>query len=160
MLSGTVVDYNARKVDLYLSPAHDFGVPGFQELNPSFGLAHGGTVCTGFVKLVQKALMLLLTQGRFYDIYWGTSMGNSLRSRNLKQAAREISAAFAPSGHDVVDLLRSEESIDTPLDERIDRIDLVNMAEDPGQGRLLVVIEVAALSQDATVVTLPITWIP
>lgn len=157
---GTTVDYNGRKVDLFLSPGHDFGIPGFQELNPSFGLQHGGSVCTGFVKLVQKALMLLLTQGRFYDIYWGTSMGRTLQARNLRQATLAVQNSFRQSSHDVVDFLRSEEPISIPMDERIDRVDLVNILEDPGQGRLLVVIEVAALSQDATTVTLPITWIP
>lgn len=90
--------------------------------------AHGGTLCTGVQKLVQKFLLLLLTERGSITHFplRGTTFLAQVRQGSLRTTL-DISAAFSEAADDIRQQLLGEQLETDPDDERLDSAELVSV---------------------------------
>jgi hypothetical protein len=126
------------------------------ELNQGFHLETGAKVCTGIVKLTQKALLCLMTYAHYYDPMWGTDMAEMLSVRNFSQAAVSFENIFPLAADRARELLRSQELDTDPYDERIADITLESLSTNRADASMSARIRVESVAGAYTVLTLPV----
>lgn len=151
-------NYDNRTVDLYLLGNLTLkpGTPA-EEVVFGFGLEQdGGKICTGLLKLLQKVVILLLTYSRYFDTAWGSDLAGILGVGSMQKAFQALNASFPGIATNVIILLKAQESTDTPYDEQIKAIDLVDLSNDVQQGKIRLTIRVTSIMGENVVLTLPI----
>jgi hypothetical protein len=158
----TSTNYSNRTIDLWLGGDPTAQFERISITNQSFGLEDqgGGAVCTGFMKLVQKALVLLLTYMYHYDPYWGTDFGNILFAGSVQNAVAALNLIRASATARVVTLLRNEETEGTPYDERIASFIITDISSDLDSGSVSVTLVIRNVAGDTTTYVLPVNVIP
>ena len=115
----STTNYDGRTLDLCIMGRLPYATDTSAEVGTTLDIAVGGQICSGIVKLMQKVLVLLLTYTYRYDPGWGTKLPEALMGGNLTKVKRMLEAGLPEALEKTVDLLRSQEYLDTPLDERI-----------------------------------------
>ena len=116
-------NYDGRTLDLCILGDLPYAENTRSEVNSTLDISKGGQICAGVVKLTQKVMVLLLTYAHRYDSEWGTSLPEVAMSGTIDKAAERLAQVLPETMQRVVGLLKSEEFIDTPLDERIRQLD-------------------------------------
>jgi hypothetical protein len=154
-------NYSGRKIDIDI-----LGTTGVLSAKTpatlSFGLANkdGGKVITGIAKAMQKVLILLLTYQKFYDITWGNDLPLYVYKTNLQVATLKIGNLFSTFASDVIALLATQYTNDTPSDERIAALTLESLVVDANVGSILMTIRLTVESGITTKLVVPINKIP
>lgn len=121
-------DYVGRTVDIWiLRDAPSISGEDTQQL---FGPGDSGQLCTGSIKLAQRWLLEFLTaRGSmpFHMAKRGTTFMTALRAGRLRTEF-DVKSQFAFAAADVRIALQAEETENTPLDERIDTVSLLQLA--------------------------------
>jgi len=130
-------NYNNRKTDL-LMVAVQPKQGGATLSNFDFGLDTGGKICTSVIKLQQKVIVLLLTQFYYYDTFWGTDLPKALFGGSVQQAYDLITNTFTDYSMDVLNLLKSQETTNTPRDERITGLSMTGSSYDVDTGSITI----------------------
>lgn len=152
-------NYDGRRVDYYILGDTSIKINGGpQKVNMSFDLEHGGQICTGILKQMQKAVVLLLTWMYYYDTpEWGTELPQVMQIRSITKARQVFNRVFPEAADKVLDQLRLQQSNITPYDEIITEIVLRDVQVDVDAGKLSATIQMSFASGVTTEIVLPIS---
>jgi len=154
-------DYSDRLVDVELLQTVQRPTQSVQPLQ--INITFGQRVVTGMQKLVQRYIVLLLTE--LEDVHFAPEQGTSFWTDMLRGAANnagQVELAFAFANVDAISQLKLEEaSVSTfgaiPDDERVDRVQLLSFTVDQATGVLDLQIEITNKTGDAYVYVVPVT---
>jgi len=150
-------NYSGRKIDICILGDLPYAADSSGEVTTTLDLGIGGQLCAGIVKLLQKVLIALLTYNYRYDPAWGTSLPEALTRGNLTTALNVINAEVPIVLEAVSELLRRQEFLETPLDERIDRLDLAGeVTADYDTGTISMGIRVTTLQGTTNQIVVPL----
>ena len=115
-----------------------------------------GLVCAGVQKLVQRAIVALLTASRPLEPTAGVPFLTELRSGRLRTAS-DVSSAFARSANAVERQLVADESTSDPDDERLSTLELASIdLSVPGAIALTITVTSRAGTSGVALVPIPL----
>lgn len=148
----TTVNYTGRKVDIALFGLTNSGTP------IDLGLRPTALAITGKLKASQNYIKTLLSQlsERKEDPTYGSGFVSSLKSRNITFPI-QITQAFSSANLLVLKYLKDFYDSSVPLDERIDKVDLLNYSIEPG-GKISLTLQLYTQAGETYVFYLPVAW--
>lgn len=151
-------NYSNRKRDLYMMGDLSFSFgPQTQAVNFSLNSETGGKICTGALKTIQKVIVQLLTYLYYYDPDWGSPLAGLIEYQTMSEVVAYIESAFPLSAEAAIRLLNSQIDINTPLDESVKELELLDTSVDYDSGKVSMRIRVTLMSGDSTELVLPIS---
>ena len=119
----STTNYDGRKLDFCILGTLPYAAGELAEVNTTLDLVLGGRVCAGVVKLMQKVLVLFMTYTYRYDPSWGTVIPEVITTGNLNTVVTQLEQSMPKAMEKVANTLRTQEYADTPLDERVAKIE-------------------------------------
>lgn len=151
-------NYDGRSIDILIFQDHSYNFTKEDVRISWFANERGdGKICTGIVKMAQKAIVVLLTHTQFFDRRWSTDLPTAVfGSGSLTKAQQRIEQDFGIYAQQALELLQAQELVEDPRDEKIRDILLEDISIDRGQGIMNLSIRIEVLSGDDTVLVIPI----
>ena len=145
-------NYFNRKIDIALFGETESGVP------VSMGTRPVSLVITGKLKASQNYLRVMLSNlgERKEDINFGSTLIKNFRSNNIAFSS-EIEQIFLIENVLVLKWIQERYNGDTPEDERIDNVKLLNYDIQSG-GRVILNLELTTVAGESALFHLPVVW--
>jgi hypothetical protein len=148
----TTTNYSNRLVDLSIFPSKVGDRPTLLGIRPT------PLVITGKLKASQNYLKTLLADigERKEDPYFGSQLYSSFKTTNISFPV-QIQQIFSSQNLLVLKYIKERYNDQTPLDEKISTVELINYAIQPG-GQIILEMKLYTEAGETADIHLPVRW--
>lgn len=148
----TTVNYSNRQIDISLFPAKN------SDKIPLLGLRPSPMVITGKLKASQNYLRVLLSSAgeRKENSNFGSNLFNIFKTSNISYPI-QIIQNFSIQNLLVLKWFKERYNKQTPIDEKIRKVDLLNYNIQPG-GQIILELKLHTEAGETEDIHLPVKW--